>query len=84
MYLKKIHWVIIPSSYFLGDFFMMSGSAGLNDKAVAGNPSVTRFTHSNYTELKPSGIPRIELKNILTTSPMLELIMYLMKAFMLQ
>jgi len=59
----------------------MSGSAGLNDKAVAGNPSVTRFTHNNYTELNPSGIPRIELKNILTTSPILDEIIYLMKAF---
>jgi len=26
---------------------MISGSAGLNDKAVAGNPSVTRLTHNN-------------------------------------
>jgi hypothetical protein len=47
MYLKKIHEVIIPSSLLLGGFFMISGSAGLNDNAVAGNPSVTRLTHNN-------------------------------------
>lgn len=60
---------------------MTSGSGGLKDRAVAGNPSVTRFTQSNYTELKPSGIPISDDKNIETTSPMLLDIIYLMKAF---
>ena len=31
----------------LGGFFITSGSAGLNDRAVAGRPSVTRFTHKS-------------------------------------
>ena len=69
--------------YFLGGFFMTSGSGGLKDKAVAGRPSVTKLTQSNYTELNPSGIPIMEERKMETTSPMLLEIMYLMKAFML-
>lgn len=59
---------------------MISGSGGLKERAVAGKPSVTRLTQRSWMELKPSGIPKIEETKILTTSPMLEEIMYLMKA----
>jgi len=31
----------------LGGFFMTSGSGGLKERAVAGGPSVTKFTQSN-------------------------------------
>ena len=65
---------------FLGGFCMTSLSGGLNERAVAGSPSVTRFTHRSWIELNPSGIPRSEVRKIETTSPMFELIMYLMKA----
>lgn len=79
----KTNLVINGSLTDLGGLFITSGSAGLNDRAVAGSPSVTKFTQSNYTLLKPSGIPRIEVKKMLITSPILEDIMYLMKAFIL-
>ena len=59
---------------------MPSGSGGLKLRAVAGSPSVTRLTQSNWIELKPSGTPRTEVRKMLTTSPILEDIMYLMKA----
>lgn len=36
---------------------MISLSGGLNPKAVAGSPSVTRFTHKSCTGFKTSGIP---------------------------
>ena len=36
---------------------MMSLSAGLNPKAVAGGPSVTKLTHNNCTESSPAGRP---------------------------
>ncbi len=61
---------------------MVSGSGGLKGRAVAGKPSVTRLTQSSWIELKPSGIPRIEDSRILTTSPMLEEIIYLIKAYL--
>ena len=83
MNLKKVHPLISSSSASLGGFFMISISGGLKPRAVAGGPSVTRFTQSNYTEVKPSGIPSIAVKKILATSPMFEEIRYLMKAFML-
>lgn len=59
---------------------MICGSGGLNDKAVAGKPSVTKLTQRSWMELKPSGIPRTDEVKILTTSPMFEEIIYLMKA----
>ena len=71
---------ISASSLPLGFFFMASGSAGLKDKAVAGRPSVTRLTQSSYIELKPSGIPKKEEINIEATSPILDDIIYLIKA----
>lgn len=71
-YLNNINPEINGSSFFLGGLFITFGSTGLNDKAVAGKPSVTKFTQSNYILLNPSGIPNKELKNILKTSPILE------------
>lgn len=73
---------MIGSSCFLGGFFITSGSGGLNDKAVAGSPSVTRLTHNNYIELNPSGIPSIDDVKMETTSPIFEEIIYLINPFM--
>lgn len=36
---------------------MMPGSGGLKPSAVAGSPSVTRFTHNSCTGFSTSGIP---------------------------
>ena len=44
---------------------MMSSSGGLNPRAVAGRPSVTRLTHSSWTGMRASGIPRAAVRNIL-------------------
>ena len=44
---------------------MMSRSGGLKPKAVAGKPSVTRLTHSNWTGMRASGKPRAAVKKIL-------------------
>ena len=46
-YLTNTYSVIIGSSCFLGGFSITSGSGGLNDNAVAGQPSVTKLTHNN-------------------------------------
>lgn len=43
-YLKNMNPDIKGSSCFLGGFFITSLSGGLKDKAVAGNPSVTKLT----------------------------------------
>jgi hypothetical protein len=48
-YLKNTHLEMSWSSERLGGFFMMSASGGLKPSAVAGGPSVTRFTHSSCT-----------------------------------
>lgn len=80
-YLIKTNSVIIGSSCFLGGFYITSGSGGLKDKAVAGNPSVTKLTHNNYIELNPSGIPNNDDVKIETTSPIFEEIIYLMNPF---
>lgn len=56
---------------------MMSLSGGLNPKAVAGGPSVTRLTHRSCTGMRPSGIPKADVRNIDATSPMFEEIIYL-------
>lgn len=44
---------------------MMSISGGLKLRAVAGRPSVTRFTHSNWTGINASGIPRAAVRKML-------------------
>jgi hypothetical protein len=65
------------SSLFLGGFFMMSLSGGLKPSAVAGGPSVTRFTQRSCTGISPSGMPRAEVRKMEATSPMFDEIMYL-------
>ena len=47
---------------------MMSTSGGLKPSAVAGGPSVTRFTQSSCTGMSPSGIPSAAVKKIENTS----------------
>mmetsp|Transcript_6393 Transcript_6393/g.17700 ORF Transcript_6393/g.17700 Transcript_6393/m.17700 type:complete len:234 (-) Transcript_6393:2388-3089(-) len=74
-YRMKSHPSTMPSLELLGGFFMMSESGLLNPMAVAGRPSVTRFTQSNCTGFKHSGMPRIAAENMATTSPMFELTM---------
>ena len=44
---------------------MMSTSGGLKLRAVAGGPSVMRFTHRSCTGMRASGIPRAAVKKIL-------------------
>lgn len=55
----------------------MSTSAGLNPRAVAGGPSVTKFTQSNCTGIKHSGMPNAAVKKMEMTSPTLDDIIYL-------
>lgn len=43
----------------LGALSIISRSGGLKPRAVAGRPSVTRFTQSNCTGIKASGIPKL-------------------------
>lgn len=56
---------------------MISTSAGLNPRAVAGGPSVTRFTHRSCTGIIHSGSPRAAARNMDITSPTLDEIIYL-------
>mmetsp|Transcript_25300 Transcript_25300/g.51483 ORF Transcript_25300/g.51483 Transcript_25300/m.51483 type:complete len:216 (+) Transcript_25300:3-650(+) len=51
---------------------MMPGSAGLKERAVAGRPSVTRFTQRRATGERTSGRPRMTARKTHTTSPMLD------------
>lgn len=44
---------------------MISKSGGLKPRAVAGRPSVTRFTHNNCTGIRASGRPRAAVRKIL-------------------
>lgn len=44
---------------------MMSRSGGLNPRAVAGSPSVTRFTHSSCTGIRASGSPKAAVRKML-------------------
>lgn len=53
----------------------------MKDNAVAGKPSVTKFTHNNYILLKPSGIPINDVMKMDITSPILDDIIYLINAF---
>ena len=64
-YLKKSHPLINGSFARLGGFFMMSTSGGLKLKAVAGGPSVIKFTQSSCTGIKASGIPNAAVKKML-------------------
>ena len=53
------------SSVERGGFCMMSTSGGLNPRAVAGSPSVTKFTQSSWTGISASGSPRAAVRKIL-------------------
>ena len=44
---------------------MMSTSGGLNPRAVAGRPSVTRLTQSSCTGMRASGSPSAAVRKIL-------------------
>lgn len=72
IYLNRIHPLIMLSSDLLGGSFIISLSDGLNPSAIAGGPSVTRLTYSNYTDVNSSGIPSTTVRNIDTTSPMFD------------
>lgn len=69
--------MIRASSLLRGGLRIISTSAGLNPRAVAGGPSVTKLTQRSCTGIKHSGIPRAAVKNMDITSPTLEDIMYL-------
>ena len=58
---------------------MTAPSGGLKPRAVAGRPSVTRFTHKSCTGISASGMPSITVRKILTTSPIFDEIRYRMK-----
>jgi hypothetical protein len=77
MYRNRIQGLIKESSLLRGGFFIISLSGGLNPKAVAGGPSVTRLTHKSCTGMRPSGIPKADVRNMEATSPMFEEIIYL-------
>lgn len=59
---------------------MRSGEGGLKPSAVAGGPSVTRFTHSRCIAVSGSGNPASVAKKMAQISPMLQLIKKQMKA----
>ena len=63
------------SSARRGGFCMMSVSGGLKPSAVAGGPSVTRFTHSSCTGIRFSGRPSAAVRKMQATSPILDEIM---------
>ena len=65
------------SLLFRGGFRIILTSAGLNPRAVAGGPSVTKLTHKSCTGIKHSGIPSAAVKKIDITSPIFDDIMYL-------
>jgi hypothetical protein len=44
---------------------MMSRSGGLKPRAVAGSPSVTKFTHSSCTGIRASGSPKAAVRKML-------------------
>lgn len=73
----------IPTSGLRGRARMTSSSALLNDKAVAGNPSVTKLTHSSCTGESVDGKPSVAAVTMATTSPILLLTMYRMNCFVL-
>ena len=44
---------------------MMPMSGGLKPRAVAGSPSVTRFTQRSWTGMRASGMPRAAVRKML-------------------
>jgi len=67
-YLRNSHPDIRGSLGERGGFCMISISGGLKLRAVAGRPSVTRLTHSNWTGISASGMPRAAVRKILRKS----------------
>ena len=64
-YLKNNHPLMRGSLALRGAFCMMSTSGVLKLSAVAGGPSVIKFTHNSWTGIKASGIPSAAVKKIL-------------------
>ncbi|KAF3850639.1 hypothetical protein F7725_012411 [Dissostichus mawsoni] len=65
LYLKKSHPEMSASLALRGGFSMMSRSGGLKPSAVAGRPSVTRFTQSSCTGIRASGKPSAAVRKML-------------------
>lgn len=63
----------MPSDWLRGLARICSGPPSLKLSAVAGRPSVTRFTHSSCTGDSAAGRPPAAAAKIATTSPMFEL-----------
>lgn len=66
-YRKKSQGVIKDSFALRGGRSMISKSGGLKPRAVAGKPSVTKFTQSNCTGINDSGKPSAAVKKMHTT-----------------
>ena len=73
-YLVAIHFVMIGSLDDRGFCDIMPGAGGLKPRAVAGGPSVTKFTQRRCIALKGSGKPHIAESSIAAISPILQLI----------
>ena len=73
-YLIINHFDKIDSLRGLGLFFIASGSGGLNPRAVAGGPSVTKLTHNKCKGVSGSGRPSTVAIKIVAISPILQLI----------
>lgn len=67
----------------LGFSFIELGEGGLKPRAVAGGPSVTRFTHNRCIAVRGSGNPKSVAKKMAHISPMLQEIKKQIKACML-
>lgn len=64
-YLKNNHPLISGSRGLRGCLSMMSRSGGLNPRAVAGKPSVTKLTQRSWTGMRASGRPMIAVRKML-------------------
>lgn len=71
------------SSLGRGGCSIKSGAGGLKPSAVAGGPSVTRFTQSRCIAVRGSGKPSKVAKKMAQISPMLQLIKKQIKACIL-
>jgi hypothetical protein len=67
MYRKNNHGVINDSRGLRGGRSIISKSGGLKPRAVAGRPSVTKFTHNSCTGINDSGKPNAAVKKMHTT-----------------
>ena len=64
-YRKKSQAVMSGSRGERGGRSIKSRSGGLNPSAVAGRPSVTRFTQRSCTGISTSGIPNAAVRKML-------------------